>query len=71
MSLPPPNNPLWQRLATGGLQRLKTQHLGTQLLMKRMERSTDPLPTKAAELHAFFAKWERILPAEIQQLNSL
>jgi hypothetical protein len=62
--------PCWQRLATSGTQKLKTQHLGTQLLLKRLERSADP-PAKAAELHAFFTKWERILANEVQQLATL
>jgi hypothetical protein len=58
-------------MASGSLARLKTQHLGTQLMCKRIERSTDPVAAKAAELHAYFAKWERALPNEIQQLASL
>lgn len=71
MPVPSSNHPCWQRLATGGLSRLKTQHLGTQLLTKRIERSTDPTATKAAEIHAFFAKWERVLAAEVPQLTSV
>ena len=42
-----------------------------QIMAKRMERSTDPLPGKIAEMHAFFTKWERILAAEVQQLATL
>jgi hypothetical protein len=71
MALPPPNHPCWTRAASGGLSKLKTSHLGTQLLSKRIERSPDPLPQKAAEVLAFFTKWERILPTEISQLTSL
>lgn len=71
MAVPALNHPCWQRLAGGALSRLKTQHLGTQLMTKRLERSTDPVQTKAAEIHAFFAKWERVLAAEIQQFASL
>jgi hypothetical protein len=71
MSVPPANHPCWQRLASGAMARLKTQHLGPQLLTKRLERSTDPVNVKAAEIHAFFAKWERVLVAEVQQLNAL
>ncbi|MBI3101387.1 MAG: hypothetical protein HYY98_07550 [Burkholderiales bacterium] len=71
MAVPSPNHPCWQKLANGGLSRLRTQHLGTQLLAKRMEKSTDPVPTRAAEIHAFFTKWERILPTEIAQLTSI
>lgn len=71
MALPSPTHPCWQRLASGGLARLKTQHLGTQLLTKRLERSTDPLPTKVGEIQAYFAKWERVLPNEVQQLATI
>jgi hypothetical protein len=71
MAVPSPNHPCWQRLAGGGLAFLKTQHLGTQLMTKRLERSKDPLPAKAAEIHAFFAKWERALPREVEQLANL
>lgn len=71
MAIPAANHPCWQRLANGSMLKLKTQHLGTQLLIKRLERSADPVTTKAAELHAFFSKWERVLPTEVQQLASL
>jgi hypothetical protein len=69
MSVPAPNHPCWQRLASGGLARLKTQHLGTQLMTKRLERSSDPVSTKATEIHAFFARWERALAPELAQIN--
>jgi len=71
MAVLPPNHPCWQKLASGSLSRLKTAHLGTQLMTKRIERSTDPTAVKAAEIHAFFSKWERVLTAEIQQLTIL
>jgi hypothetical protein len=71
MAVPPLTHTCWHRLATGGLSRLKTQHLGTQLLAKRIERSPEPAAAKASEIHTFFAKWERILGEEIKQLNSL
>jgi hypothetical protein len=71
MAVPPIHHPCWPRLATGALTQLKTQHLGTQLMAKRMERSTDPVPSKVAEMHAFFTKWERILASEVQQLATL
>ncbi|MBQ0960594.1 hypothetical protein KAK06_16690 [Ideonella sp. 4Y11] len=69
MSVPAPTHPCWQRLATGGLARLKTQHLGTQLMTKRLERSNDSVTAKAAEIHAFFARWERALAPELAQIN--
>lgn len=71
MAVLPPNHPCWHKLASGSLSRLKTEHLGTQLMTKRIERSTDPTAVKAAEIHAFFSKWERVLAAEIQQLSML
>jgi hypothetical protein len=71
MSLPPVTHPCWQRLANGAFARLKTQHLGTQLMAKRLERSSDPVSQKAAEIHAYFAKWERALAPEIQQLATI
>jgi hypothetical protein len=71
MAVPDQNHPCWQRLAAGAIARLKTQHLGTQLMTKRLEHSTDSVSVKAAEIHAYFAKWERILVSEVQQLTSL
>lgn len=71
MAVPPLNHPCWSRLAGGALMRLKTQHLGTQLMTKRLERSAEPVPVKAAEIHAFFSKWERALQNEVQQLATL
>lgn len=71
MPVPSPSHPCWLRLANGGLARLKTDHLGTQLLTKRIQRSSDPPALKASEIHAFFSKWERGLTSEIQQLTAL
>lgn len=71
MSLPPSTHPIWLRLANGALSRLKTQHLGTQLMIKRLERSNDAAATKATEIFSFFSKWERALAVEVQQLGSL
>ncbi len=71
MDLPPHTDPCWQRLAAGGLVKLRTQHLGTQLMIKRIERSTEPLNVKVAEIQAFFAKWQKVLPQEVAQLARL
>ena len=71
LSIPTSTHPVWLRLAGGALSRLKTQHLGTQLMIKRVERSTDPNAIKAAEIYAFFAKWERALSTEIHQITTL
>ena len=40
-------------------------------MVKRLDRSTDPASQKASEIQAFFAKWERILASEIDQLNRI
>lgn len=71
MSLPAHQSPVWHRLAGGALSRLRTQNLGVQLMAKRLERSDAGMPAKAAEIHAFFVKWERVLGSEIQQLASV
>lgn len=71
MAVPAPNHTCWQRLASGGMSRLKTQHLGTQLMAKRIERSADPLTKKAHDIHAYFERWERVLQPELQQLANL
>lgn len=71
MSVPPVNHPCWPKLAGGALAKLRTDHLGTQFLIKNMERSKDPIPVKAQAIHAYFAKWERLLGAELKQLTAL
>lgn len=71
MALPPSTHPCWTKLAGGGLANIKTNHLGIQLLAKRLERSSDPTPSKAAEIYAFFVKWERILNNEVAQLTKV
>ena len=71
MSIPDKSHPCWQRLASGGLARLKTQHLGMQLMTQRLELSKAPVLEKAGEVHAFFVKWERSLRSELQQLPSI
>lgn len=50
---------------------MKTQHLGTQLMTKRLERSSGSDAEKAGEIHAFFTRWERALPNEVAQLSRL
>lgn len=71
MALPSPTHPCWSKAASGGLARIQTSNLALQLLVKRLDRSTDPAPQKASEIQAFFAKWERILGAEVEQLNRI
>ncbi|QDK33101.1 MULTISPECIES: hypothetical protein [Sphingomonadaceae] len=71
MSLPASNSPVWARLASGGLSRIQTSHLGTQMLIKRLELSKDPPATKATEIYSYFQKWERSLANEVAQLARL
>ncbi|MBH0112803.1 hypothetical protein I5E68_07545 [Novosphingobium sp. YJ-S2-02] len=71
MSLPAPGSPVWTRLASGGLSRLQTNHLGTQMLIKRLELSSTPPAAKAGEIYNYFAKWERTLANEVAQLARL
>lgn len=71
MSILPPDHQVWQRLASGGLEKLQTSNLGIQLMATRLRRTSEPLAAKAQHIHAFFAKWERTLPAEIAQLSRL
>lgn len=68
MTVPATSHPCWTRAASGGLARIKTNSLAMQFLAKNIERSTDPLAVKAANIQAFFAKWERTLSSEIDQL---
>lgn len=71
MAIPSPTHPCWSRAASGGLARIQTSNLALQLLVKRMERSPDPAAQKASEIQAFFAKWERILTPEVEQLHRI
>ena len=69
MCVPSAIHPCWAKLAAGELARLRTQQLGLQLLAKRLDRSEQPMPQKAAEIRAYFVKYERILGVEISQLG--
>ncbi len=71
MSLPSPSAPCWQRLAGGGLMRIRTDNIGLQMLAKRLERSPAAPVEKAAEIHEFFAKWQGSLTHEIAQFAQL
>lgn len=71
MALPASSHPCWSKAASGGLARIQTSNLALQLLVKRLDRSPDPAAQKASEIQAFFAKWERILASEIDQLNRI
>jgi len=71
MSIPAATHPCWLRLAQGALAKLQSKHLGTQLMTKRLMTSSDSAQAKAAEIHAYFVQWERILTNEILQLPTL
>ena len=71
MALPPKTAPCWQKMASGGMKKLRTSNLGAQMLSQRMELSKLPPAQKADEIYNFFVKWERGLANEIAQLNSL
>jgi hypothetical protein len=67
MALPPLTAQCWQRLAAGGLERIRTENLGTRLLIKRLQQSPAPVSEKVREIHAYYTKWERGLTDEIAQ----
>ena len=72
MALPPSSHPCWLKLARGGLERVPTQQLGVKLLSKRLSGSPEMSELeKAADVHRFFAKFERILGPEIQFISKL
>lgn len=70
-----PNNTqgCWRNLASGKT-RLQTDNLGLQMLLKRLQGKLGAAPAEADlrgaadELHAFFAKYEKILGNEIKSL---
>jgi hypothetical protein len=75
--LPDASHPCWRELANGQ-RSLKTQALGLQLILKRIERAARETPPGALrdvlinlgaeEIHAFFVKYEKLLGAELQAL---
>jgi len=69
MALPPVTAPCWHKLATGGLERVRTTNLGTQMLAKRLQNSSMSTADKVWEVYAYYTKWERGLLDEIAQFN--
>ena len=49
MAIPSPTHPCWSRAAGGGLARIQTSNLALQLMVKRLERSTDPAQPAVAK----------------------
>lgn len=69
MAVPPVSAACWRQLATGGLTRIRTSNVGTQMMIKRLQLSNASVEAKALEIHAYYAKWERGLSDEIAQFT--
>lgn len=67
MALPPPTAQCWRNLASGGLEKIKSENLGTRMLTKRLQMSPLGVDAKAQEIFAYYTKWERGLANEIAQ----
>lgn len=67
MAVPPITAPCWRSLATGGLSRLRTSNLGTQMMAKRLQLSPASVEEKIQEIYTYYSKWERGLADEIAQ----
>lgn len=71
--IPTASSPCWRNIVTGKHQ-LKTEMLGLQMLLKRMQRhilatpSEDGIQDAATEVHAFFVKYEGSLSNELRSL---
>lgn len=70
MILPDRTHPCWSKLAAG-VPGFAPRQLALQLLFTRLRQEAMPPAAKAEALHAFFVKYEKILSAEIQQLQAL
>lgn len=70
MTIPDRNHPCWLKLA-GGVPGFTPRQLALQLLFTRLRHEAMPPAAKAEALHAFFVKYEKILSAELQQLQAL
>ena len=69
MAVPPISAPIWRQLAAGGLARIRTSNVGTQMMTKRLQMSGASLESKALEIHTYYSKWERGLTDEIAQFT--
>lgn len=70
MDIPPSNHPCWLKLANG-VPGFTAKQLALQLLFTRMTQDKQPAAARAATLHAFFVKYERILVPELSQMQQL
>jgi hypothetical protein len=73
--LPPTSHPIWKGLITGEKQ-LKSANVGINMLLynSSLKYKRDPSPANLRQLvqhiYDYFAKFERTLQAEIQQILS-
>jgi len=71
--IPEKSSPCWRQLVTGQ-HTLKTEMLGLQMLLKRMQRRTlgphteADVTAAAEEVHAFFVKYQGSLANELSSL---
>lgn len=71
--VPEQSSACWRQLVTGG-KVIQTESLALQMLLKRMQRSLQAaspgrgVEEAAAEMHAFFVKYEAMLSNEIKSL---
>lgn len=70
MNIPDRSHPCWGKLAAG-VPGFTPRQLALQLLFTRLGHEAIPMAAKADALHAFFVKYEKILSAELQQLQGL
>ena len=70
MTIPDRNHPCWARLVAG-VPGFTPRQLALQLLFTRLRHENAPLAAKAEAVQAFFVKYEKILSAELQQLQTL
>ena len=69
MDLPTANSMCWKQLLSGQKANFQTKHAALMFLLKKLQGSPDPVDQRAKALHEFFAKYERVLTAEISQLT--
>ncbi|MBI2511482.1 MAG: hypothetical protein HYV96_05850 [Opitutae bacterium] len=70
MNIPDRSHPCWAKLAAG-VPGFTPRQLALQLLFTRLRHEAISTAAKADALHAFFVKYEKILSAELQQLQGL
>lgn len=66
--IPKLSHPCWGGLLDRTFE-FQTRHAALNFLLQKLRTSQDAYMQKCTSLRDFFVKYERILPAEIQQLN--